>query len=1010
VGVIVGPGWSIGPGFILGGSSGLVSVAYIVIAGGGGGAGWQGGGGGAGGYLTGTTASIVPATPYTVTVGTGGNYGNYTASGDNRGTNGNNSVFASITSTGGGAGGSYGGGTASFATGNSGGSGGGGGFATPGGPGGAASPAGQGNIGGNGVSTAFNMAGGGGAGLPGGFPTGQVNGYGGVGGDGVLISSDYITLFAGTGSTISGNTRLTVTATTAGQIGIGTQVTGNGIPTAKSFAITALSNAANVVTATFATQAAAPFAAGMTIQVAGVTTITGYNGSWRVISANVGNVSFACSNTGVAGLASATVSSPATYIVSGNSTSGWTMSAPATATANGVSLTSSGQYFAGGGGGGGDGGTTFSGQGGAGGGAAGAKTAQASNAAPNTGGGGGGAYGASGGSGGSGIIFLSIPNNTYAFFSSNVTAILNNTITANNVYKITSTSTLSETVIFGPMTAPPSVDYLMIAGGGGGGIFGGGGGAGGYLTGTSFAVTAGAPITITVGTGGAGSIYATATSGTPAVAGGNSVIAGSSTVTAQGGGTGGNGRFAPGNATSGGSGGGGATRASGVVYISGTGTAGQGNDGGYGGVDSNNGQIDYPSGGGGGAGAVGEYGLQNQKLGFGGAGLLNSFVTPFAGTGNITTGALGLVVTETTAGVCTAGTQVIGTGIRTAQSISITSITAAANVGTVNYATQASAPFAAGMRITIAGVTGSVTTQATSSISGSNLTLGGVNASVAIGQLVTGTGVTAGTYITSGSGTAWTVNKPQTVASTTLTFSASWNGDYQVASSSTTATTFSANITGTATVTGATISSLPTYIAFGPSVFQATFAGTVMTVVSTTSGIIAIGQVISGPGITAGTTIVSPASATTWNISSTHTIASSTTITGSHVMSAPATATTTGIALTSSGQYYAGGGGGEVFNTANPKAAGGAGGGGVGCYNINFSGTAGAVNTGGGGGGGGSAATTPTMTGGSGGTGVVILRYLVTYAAPTSTTGSPTVTTDGTYRYYKFTGSGTITF
>jgi hypothetical protein len=27
-----------------------------------------------------------------------------------------------------------------------------------------------------------------------------------------------------------------------------------------------------------------------------------------------------------------------------------------------------------------------------------------------------------------------------------------------------------------------------------------------------------------------------------------------------------------------------------------------------------------------------------------------------------------------------------------------------------------------------------------------------------------------------------------------------------------------------------------------------------------------------------------------------------------------------------------------------------------------------------------------------------------------ATTGSPTVTTDSTYRYYKFTGSGTITW
>jgi hypothetical protein len=45
--------------------------------------------------------------------------------------------------------------------------------------------------------------------------------------------------------------------------------------------------------------------------------------------------------------------------------------------------------------------------------------------------------------------------------------------------------------------------------------------------------------------------------------------------------------------------------------------------------------------------------------------------------------------------------------------------------------------------------------------------------------------------------------------------------------------------------------------------------------------------------------------------------------------------------------------------------------------------------------------------GGSGGSGVVIIRTLSTAA---STTGSPTVTTDGSYNIYKFTSSGTITF
>lgn len=67
-------------------------------------------------------------------------------------------------------------------------------------------------------------------------------------------------------------------------------------------------------------------------------------------------------------------------------------------------------------------------------------------------------------------------------------------------------------------------------------------------------------------------------------------------------------------------------------------------------------------------------------------------------------------------------------------------------------------------------LTGGSVTIASSSISGNTLTLGSSNAAVAIGQLVTGSGVTAGTYIVSGSGTSWLVNKPQVVASGSLTF------------------------------------------------------------------------------------------------------------------------------------------------------------------------------------------------------------------------------------------------
>jgi hypothetical protein len=41
---------------------------------------------------------------------------------------------------------------------------------------------------------------------------------------------------------------------------------------------------------------------------------------------------------------------------------------------------------------------------------------------------------------------------------------------------------------------------------------------------------------------------------------------------------------------------------------------------------------------------------------------------------------------------------------------------------------------------------------------------------------------------------------------------------------------------------------------------------------------------------------------------------------------------------------------------------------------------------------------------------VVIIRYPDSYAAATSTTGSPTITVSGGYRTYTFTGNGTITF
>ena len=111
--------------------------------------------------------------------------------------------------------------------------------------------------------------------------------------------------------------------------------------------------------------------------------------------------------------------------------------------------------------------------------------------------------------------------------------------------------------------------------------------------------------------------------------------------------------------------------------------------------------------------------------------------------------------------------------------------------------------------------------------------------------------------------------------------------------------------------------------------------------------------------------------------------------------------------ITGTALYYAGGGGGGTYNTSG-TSAGGSGVGGSGSSQQNTAGTP-TANTGSGGGGnggsGGSATYNGTATAGA--DGVVIIRTL---SSAVSTTGSPTVTTDGSYNIYKFTASGTITF
>jgi hypothetical protein len=166
-----------------------------------------------------------------------------------------------------------------------------------------------------------------------------------------------------------------------------------------------------------------------------------------------------------------------------------------------------------------------------------------------------------------------------------------------------------------PLSAPSSVEYLVVAGGGGGGGYlGGGGGAGGFRTATGFSVSSGTSITVTVGAGGNGGTQQAGS--TNSTSGGNSVF---STITSTGGGRGANGYGLPG--ANGGSGGGGSNNNANPAAggAGGTGTSGEGNNGGTPTTNAN-----YGSGGGGGASAVGGSPTGTSAGGNGGDGTASS--------------------------------------------------------------------------------------------------------------------------------------------------------------------------------------------------------------------------------------------------------------------------------------------------------------------------------------------------------------------------------------------------
>ena len=69
--------------------------------------------------------------------------------------------------------------------------------------------------------------------------------------------------------------------------------------------------------------------------------------------------------------------------------------------------------------------------------------------------------------------------------------------TTTNQFELYSSNLAAWVNILSLVNAPPTVEYLVVAGGGGGaGYRGGAGGAGGFLTAAGFAVTAATPIKI----------------------------------------------------------------------------------------------------------------------------------------------------------------------------------------------------------------------------------------------------------------------------------------------------------------------------------------------------------------------------------------------------------------------------------------------------------------------------------------------------------------------------------
>jgi len=160
-------------------------------------------------------------------------------------------------------------------------------------------------------------------------------------------------------------------------------------------------------------------------------------------------------------------------------------------------------------------------------------------------------------------------------------------------------------------------------------------------------------------------------------------------------------------------------------------------------------------------GAVISGGFQNTAGGvqsFIGGGWLNSssgFFNIIGGGYSNATLAIGSVTTQATTIAVTASTTFYLSA--TNASIKVGQILVGTGITNYTYATSSV-------------TTGTAAVMNTSTISGTTLTVGSLaSGTIIAGQVLTGTGVTAGTYIVSGSGLSWVVSTSQTVTSTTIT-------------------------------------------------------------------------------------------------------------------------------------------------------------------------------------------------------------------------------------------------